>query len=287
VKTAVITTGGLGTRLLTCTKNNPKAMLPLYSKSFDNNPEPLLRPLIELIFENLYDCGFRRFCFIVNKKIKSSIINHLTPDQKFINLLSERNSSVDKRFIKILNRNYRKFNNSEILWISQKNPMGFGDALLSSKKFVGNNSFLLHAGDTYIPNYDFLKEFVLQFKNSKNAMGTLLLQKMKKIQGLGLANVKKIKNENVVFDVEEKPQNPKSNLGILPVYLFNPKIFDALKNTDLGHNNELQVTDAIKTLIKSNKKILSYNYGLKKWFDIGIPENYFKAFTSSYKESKI
>jgi UTP--glucose-1-phosphate uridylyltransferase len=215
------------------------------------------------------------------------MINHLTPDQKFINLLSERNSSVDKRFIKILNRNYRKFNNSEILWINQKNPMGFGDALLSSKKFVGNNSFLLHAGDTYIPNYDFLKEFVLQFKNSKNAMGTLLLQKMKKIQGLGLANVKKIKNENVVFDVEEKPQNPKSNLGILPIYLFKPKIFDALMNTDLGHNNELQVTDAIKTLIKSNKKILSYNYGLKKWFDIGIPENYFKAFTSSYKESKI
>jgi len=114
MKTAVITTGGLGTRLLTCTKSNPKAMLPLYSKSFDNNPEPLLRPLIETIFENLYDFGLRRFCFIVGAKTKSSIINHLSPDQKFIELLQKRDTLVDKRFVKILNRIYKKFNNSEI-----------------------------------------------------------------------------------------------------------------------------------------------------------------------------
>jgi len=287
MRTAVITTGGLGTRLLTCTKSNPKAMLPLYSKSFDKNPDPLLRPLIESIFENLYDYGFRRFCFIVGKKTKSSIINHLTPDQKFIELLKKRNTSVDKRFIKILNRVYKKFENSEISWVSQETPMGFGDALLSSKEFVGDDSFLLHAGDTYIPDYYFLKEFLSQFRNSKNISGSLLLQKTKNIKGYGLANVKKIKNENIVLHVEEKPKNPKSNLAILPIYLFKPLIFESLKKTSKGYNNELQVTDAVETLIKMDNKITSYNYGSKKWFDIGIPPNYFKALTLSFNKSKI
>ena len=68
MKTAVITTAGLGTRLLTTTKASPKTLLPLYDRSFDRNAEPLLRPLIEIIFENLYNNGFRRFCFIVGTK---------------------------------------------------------------------------------------------------------------------------------------------------------------------------------------------------------------------------
>ena len=51
MKTAVITTAGLGTRLLTTTKASPKTLLPLYDRSFDRNTEPLLRPLIEIIFE--------------------------------------------------------------------------------------------------------------------------------------------------------------------------------------------------------------------------------------------
>jgi UTP--glucose-1-phosphate uridylyltransferase len=286
MKTAVITTGGLGTRLLTCTKSNPKAMLPLYSKSFDHNTDPLLRPLIETMFENLYDCGFRKFCFIVGKKTKLSIINHLTPDQKFIELLKKRNSSVDRRFITILNRIYRKFNHSQISWISQETPMGFGDALFASRKFVGNDSFLLHAGDTYIPDYSFMKEFIAQFKNSKNISGSILIQKRKILKGYGLANIKKINNENIVYHVEEKPKNPKSNLAMLPIYLFKPTIFEALKKTAKGYNKELQVTDAIETLIKSNKKITAHNFGSKKWYDVGIPINYFQALTLSYKKSK-
>ena len=286
VKTAVITTGGLGTRLLTCTKSNPKAMMPLYCKSPDQNPEPMLRPLVETVFENLYDFGFRRFCFIVGEKTKNSIINHLTPDPKFIELLKKRNTAVDKRFIKILNRIYKKFDNSEISWVKQATPMGFGDALLSAKEFVGNDSFLLHAGDAFIPDYRFLKNFISTCNSSKYISSAILVQRRKIIKGYGLANIKKINNENIVLHVEEKPKKPQSNWAILPIYYFQPNIFDALKKTSKGHNNELQVTDAIETLIKSNNKVVAFNYGQKKWFDIGIPPNYFNALSLSYKKSK-
>ena len=101
MKTAVITAAGLGTRLLTFTKVAPKAMLPIYSKPFDSNDEPIMKPLIEHIFDNLYDLGFRKFCFIVNKISNLSIdkletFNYKNTDPiEFINL-----------WIKLLNKIY-------------------------------------------------------------------------------------------------------------------------------------------------------------------------------------
>ena len=283
MKTVVITTGGLGTRMLTFTKGNPKAMLPLYTKSNNITTKSLFKPLIEIIFENLYDCGFRRFCFIVGEKTKNSIIEHMLPDTKFIDLLKSRNFPEDKIFINALLKLYTKIINSDIKWIIQPTPAGFGDALLKSKKFVGDNDFLLHAGDSYFPDYQFLRNFIQYHKNSKNVSASLLLKKMKKLEGYGIAQVKKQDNENIVIDVKEKPKKPQSNLAILPVYVFNSNIFKALKNTSRGYKSELQVTDAIMTLINKNEKILGFNYGNEEWFDIGSPDSYFNALTHSYK----
>ena len=283
MKTAVITNGGLGTRMLTFTKGNPKTMLPLYTKSNDNYTKSFFKPLIEVIFENLYDQGFRKFCFIVGQKTQKSIIEHMLPDAKFINLLKNRNFPEDKIFIETLSKFYTKINNSKIKWIIQPTPAGFGDALLKSQKFVGNDDFLLHAGDTYFPEYEFLEDFIQKHKNSKNASASVLVKKMKNLKGYGIAQVKKQDNENIIIGVEEKPKKPRSNLAILPVYIFNSNIFKALKNTSKGYKSELQVTDAIMTLINKKEKVLGFNYGNKKWFDIGSPDNYFNALTYSYK----
>jgi len=288
MKTAIITTGGLGTRLLTYTKVSPKAMMPIFTKNNDKFSSslvntPLLRPLIEIIFENLYDLGYRRFCFIVGTKTRGAIFNHLDPDQKFIKLLKSRNMIFDKRFISHLNQLYKKINNCDISWISQSTPMGFGHALLSAHKFVKNEKFLLHAGDVYFPHYDFLKHLVSHNKKT-NSDVTLLLQTKKYTKGYGIAQINHLP-ENLVFDVKEKPLHPKSNLVILPVYIFNNKIFSALRRTSKGYNNELQLTDAIKTLIDDKNKVTSYKFPGKKWYDIGTPENYYKAFNYSYKQA--
>ena len=282
MKTAVITTGGLGTRLLTTTKESPKTMLPLYDKAYDDG-DPMLRPLIELIFHNLYNHGFRKFCIIVGSKTQSSILNHMSVDESFISLLKKRNSFHDKRFIKTLSDLYKKIENCEIHWIKQPTPMGFGHALLSAKKFV-DEDFLLHAGDTYFPNYDFIPQLIKLSKKTQNPSCSLLLQSKKHLEGYGIAEIQKKNNTNIVFNVEEKPKLPKSNLAILPVYTFKPNIFDALKRTKIGHNKELQVTDAIKTLINWNENVVALKM-TKQWFDIGTPHNYFKALTYSYKHN--
>lgn len=282
MKTAVITAGGLGTRLLTFTKVTPKAMLPIYNKSPDRNYEPVMKPLIEHIFDNLYDIGFRRFCFIVNKMAKSLIKEHFMTNKKYIKLLKNRSSKEDKRFLKLISTHDKKIKNSEIIWISQESPAGFGDALFRSKKFVGDNMFLLHAADAYFTDYKFIKNFIAEF-NKQRADCSIIVEKRKKVKGYGIAEFQK--KSSIINHVEEKPKYPKSNFAILPVYIFKPKIFDALKNTSKGYNCELQVTDGISTMINNEDKVTGKIFS-KKWFDIGTPINYHNAVVFSYNHSK-
>ena len=229
MKTAVITTGGLGTRLFTITKVLPKTMLPLFEKNPSDLNSPILRPLIEIIFNDLYDMGFRRFCFIVGEKTKQVIIDHFNKNDTFINLLKKRNSVIDKRFIKSLENFDKKFDKCEVSWITQSTPMGFGHALLSSKKFVGNETFLLYAGDAFFLKTNFLSDFIHNHQKSKDAICSVLLERKKYLKGFGIAQVKKKNNENIIFNIEEKPKKPKSNFAVLPVYIFEPLVFDALK----------------------------------------------------------
>tara|TARA_B100001013_G_scaffold307033_1_gene210419 strand:- start:46 stop:543 length:498 start_codon:yes stop_codon:yes gene_type:complete len=161
--------------------------------------------------------------------------------------------------------------------------MGFGHALLASKKFVGNDPFLLHTGDAYFPDYSFLTDFIKSSQYDKKTTTTLLLQYKKSLKGFGIAQTKKKVPLDIVFHVAEKPKKPQSNLVILPIYILKPDIFEALKKTSLGYNNELQVTDAINTLMGWNHKVTAYNFRNNKWFDIGTARAYFHALTYSFK----
>ena len=130
-------------------------------------------------------------------------------------------------------------------------------------------------------DYEFMQEFVNEYKNEK-ASCSLLVQKKEKVKGYGIAMFQN--KTKKIINVEEKPQKPKSKFAILPVYLFEPKIFEALKKTQLGHNGELQVTDGIMTLIKNNNKVIGLKYS-KKWFDIGTPKNFHDVIKYSYEIS--
>ncbi len=266
--------------MATLTKSYPKTMLPVYTKS-DYDDDILLKPILEVIFNNLYENGFRKFCIIINSNYKSTIKNHFNPDPSFIDLLSKRNKFHDKRFMKTLDKLYKKIGKSEIHWINQDTPMGFGHALLSAKKYVKNDDFLLHAGDTYFPNYALLPKLIDSFKQSPDISGSLLLESRKLLDGYGIAQIEKKNNQNIVIGVEEKPMKPKSKLAILPIYAFKSNIFEALKKTHNGYNKELQVTDAIHTLIRSNEKVVALKTN-DKWFDIGTPERYLTALNYSY-----
>ncbi|MDE1769759.1 MAG: hypothetical protein KGI28_04310 [Thaumarchaeota archaeon] len=279
INTAVIPAAGFGTRLLTLTKETPKEMVPLFYRI---NDEIVTCPLIERIFSQLFDSGIRNFCFIVGKK-KRAIEDHFTLDNDYVKLLQKNN----KTFQYILQDFYKKVEQSNIVWINQNIPKGFGDAVLHAKEFVGDKPFLVHAGDAFVrdSNEHIPKLIDAHAKNDSDI--TLFLREIKNPRSYGVAQAKKIgKNLYYVRKVEEKPKQPKSNFALMPLYIFEPIIFDALQITKPGLRNELQLTDAIQQVIEWDGDVKAIKFmRADDCIDIGTPDNYFRALKVSYRDS--
>lgn len=279
INTAVIPAAGLGTRLLTATKEMPKEMVPIFCKE---GTQIVARPLIEQIFLQMFDAGIRNFYIIVGKK-KRAIEDHFTPDRDYLNL-----SSNNKVFGKIIKNFYDKVEKSNLVWINQNTPKGFGAAVLTAKDVVGNRPFIVHAGDAFIRgNSDHLKNLISSYDTTKSDI-MLYIREILNPKAYGVAEAKKIQeNYYKVFRVEEKPKYPKSNFALMPLYIFNSKIFDALSSIKPGLRNELQLTDGIQQVIECNGNVNAIKF--KKaddCIDIGTPENYFRSLQVSFSDSK-
>ena len=278
IDTAVIPVAGLGTRLLTLTKNNPKEMVPIFAKSFN---EITLRPLIEQIFLQLYDSGIRNFFFIVGKN-KRSIEDHFTPEINYQGLKKK-----DQNYIDLLKDFYDKIEKSNIVWINQNSPRGFGAAVLNAKEVVGSKSFIVHAGDAFVRNNNkHIKKLIKTFEKNKPEI-IFYVKEIKKPKTYGIVKIKKINSHNFkILNIEEKPKKPKSNLAVMPIYIFKPSIFNVLLKTKPGVGKEIQLTDAIQKMIKDKKNVEAIKFlGKNDCIDIGTPENYYLATCISYKDS--
>jgi len=284
INKAIITAAGLGTRLLSATKEMPKEMLPLFS--VNSNGELTVKPVLQLIFEQLYDKGFRKFCFIVGRG-KRSVEDHFTSDYAFIELLSKKNKTEKARELKDF---YRKIESSTVIWINQPEPKGFGDAVLRAEAFAGNEPVLVHAGDTYIISKDnlFLDRMLEVF--SKNKPAALLLLKeihvRRQLKHYGVAEAVDRGDFLIINRVVEKPEKPPSNLAIMPIYIFNPVIFEALREINPSIGGELQLTDAIQKLIERGLNVQAIKLHEDELrLDVGTPETYWEALKYSYKYS--
>jgi UTP--glucose-1-phosphate uridylyltransferase len=275
----VITAAGLGTRLLPITKELPKEMLPVFIREKE---AVFLKPLLQALFEQLYDFGFREFCFVVGRG-KRSVEDHFTPDWEFVAKLEEKGKH---RLAKELSKFYKMVESSRIAFINQPKPLGFGHAVLTAKFFVGNEPFMVCAGDTYIISNknSFIKTMIDAFENDVSA--TLLLQKVSNPKEYGVALVDFSGNYYNVLKVVEKPEIPPSNLAIMPFYFFKPEIFDVLEKLKPGFGGEIQLTDAIQGLIDRGRKVSAVMLRDDEIrLDIGTPENYWEAIRMSYKYS--
>lgn len=275
----VITVGGKGTRLLPITKTIPKEMLPIFSRSTNN--ERIVTPLLNLIFEQLYNLKIRDYCFITNKE-KKTIQEHFTINKSFLYELKKDQKKIILEF-------YKKVNNSNLNWINQKKPLGFGNAVLKAEKFVRNENFILHAGDAVITGSKIhpISRLINTAKKNNDVSAILLCKKITDPKRYGVPTIKKL-SESIfeVTEVEEKPINPKSKLGILPMYFFKPNIFDCLKKIKPGKNNEYQLTDAIQMLLEQNHKVLAITLeNNEKEIDVGTVESYRESLTLTYKYS--
>ena len=277
IDTVVIPAAGLGTRLFTITKESPKEMVPIFYRT--SKGTVLVKPLLEIIFENLFDSGFRNFCIIVGRG-KEQIENHLSPHYDFIDLLKKKG---EYEYSNILLQLYKKIEKSSIIWIRQHLQKGLGPATLLAREVIGDKTFLFHAGDLYIPRSAHLHHMINTHMKMKPS-ATIGIKKVHNPWQYGVASLSRKKNGVYkIIRVVEKPKNPPTSFALTGVDIFEPEIFDAIKNTKKSVNNEIQLTDSIQTLIKTNHYVLASKMNPHDvCIDIGTPDNYFAAIKYSY-----
>lgn len=280
IRKVVVPTAGLGTRLFPATKEQPKEMLPIFSRLTNSNVG--VKPLLQLVFEQLYDTGFREFCFVVGRG-KRSIEDHFTPDHNSVVML-KNNRKGDQA--SDLNGFYTKLKTSTIIWVNQPEPKGFGDAVFMAHPFVQNEHCLVHAGDTYIvsENARHLRLLINVYERF-NADAAFIVQEIEDPRQYGIIEAKEI--EKRVYRVKaavEKPEKPTTNLAIMPIYIFHPVVFKALEKTRPGKGEEIQLTDAIQKLIEWGLNVCAVQLSPDEVrLDIGSPETYWEALNLSYK----
>ena len=273
----VLTVAGMGTRLLPLTKELPKEMLPIYSRT--KTDELVLKPILQVIFESLYDYKIRDFCFVVGRT-KHAVESHFTPDPDLLNFLKKEKK---KKLFLMLKDYFSKLEQSNIVFTYQPKPIGFGDAIEKGKKFVGNDFFLLHAGDDIVisKNNDHLKRLETSFVKY-NAEIACLIEEVEDPRKYGVVSgnilEKGILNVKVM---QEKPKKPKSKYAIVAIYLFKPSIFEYLEQAKNQSESEKQLAEAFNIALKKGKRVIGVI--LKKnehRIDIGTPETYAKVLNS-------
>ena len=261
VKKAIIPAAGLGTRFLPATKSQPKEMLPIVDK-----------PTIQYIIEEAVASGIEEILIITGRN-KRAIEDHF---DKSIELELQLEQTGKDEVLKMV----RDISNMvNIYYIRQKEPKGLGHAINCAKTFVGNEPFAVMLGDDVVDSeVPCLKQLMDCYDEHKTSIVGVQKVPLNQVSKYGIINGTPISNRVYkVNDVIEKPKESEapSNIAILGRYIITPKIFDILENTKPGNGGEIQLTDALKTLI-SEEDMYAYNFEGRR-YDVGDKEGFLEA----------
>jgi UTP--glucose-1-phosphate uridylyltransferase len=278
---AVILAAGLGTRLLPVTKETPKEMFPIFAVGIDG--KPCLKPLLQVVFEQLHDVGFREFCFVVGRG-KRAIEDYFTPDRAFLSFLSERGKKMQAREMQDF---YRRVNECTITFVNQPELRGTGDAVQRTRTFTAGEPFLLHMGDDLILSREnsHLKRLVDVFQKRK-ADAAFFATRVKDPTMYGVIVGKQVaKGLHKVETIVYQPKKPPSNLSDVAAYILKPNIYPEIKKVKpLKESGEISLIPAIQALINKGGKVYAVELQPKeKRIDIGNAEKYREALNITYQ----
>lgn len=234
IKKAVIPAAGLGTRVLPASKAIPKEMLPIVDK-----------PAIQYIVEEAVNAGITDILIITNRG-KGAIEDHFDHSFELEQMLLQKGK--DKAYGEVAS----VCNLANIYFLRQKETRGLGDAVLRAKEFIGDDPFaVLYGDDVIIGEVPAIGELCEAYeKYCKSVVGIKEVPDEAVVKYCSL-KVDKIDDKTFgVSDMIEKPSiyNKFSNYAVLGRCVLDSNIFDILENTPNGVGNELQLTDAMKTV---------------------------------------
>ncbi len=263
IKQAIIPLAGLGTRLLPLTSVFAKELLPINGK-----------PGLEYIIDECIDAGIKEIIFIISNK-KKMIKKYFYNDTFFKDIIKKKK---DKRIIseykKILK--YRKM----IKFVYQNKPLGTGDAVLKTKKFIKDNYFLMIMPDDLIIKKNCSKEMIKMHIKYRSSIIASMTVKKRNVSRWGIFKINKnlSKNNFTIKDVIEKPniKEAPSNKAIIGRYILPKLIFKKLPKLKKSKGGEIHITDAIQMMIKEDSKFVGHNFA-GKYLDCGTMSGYIKS----------
>lgn len=260
IKKAILPAAGLGTRFLPATKASPKEMLPIVDK-----------PLIQYAVEEAISSGINDF-IIITGKYKRAIEDHFDTSYRLEEKL--RMDGKDKILQEI-----DKLNHINIAYIRQRTPLGLGHAILCAGPFVKDEPFVVILSDDVIePEYALLKEMIDVY--NEKGCPVIALEEVPQMEVRRYGIVDGVQEGGIfrINDLVEKPmpENAPSNFAIIGRYILTPDIFKILQSQKPGAGNEIQLTDALKELLKK-KPIYGITIKKGKRYDAGDKLGYLKA----------
>jgi len=236
IRKAVFPAAGLGTRFLPATKASPKEMLPLVDK-----------PLIQYVIEESVASGVESILIITGRD-KAAIENHFDISFELEQLLKERGKNDLFEQVRAIS------DIAHISYTRQKQALGLGHAIHQAKDFVGNESFaVLLADDIVDGEKPALQQMVEVFEKYQAPVIATMQVAGKDISRFGVIDANEVEpNVFKIKDMVEKPSfaDAPSDLAIIGRYIFTPDIFQAIEQTTPGSGGEIQITDAMRILLK-------------------------------------
>ncbi|MBX3287854.1 MAG: UTP--glucose-1-phosphate uridylyltransferase GalU [Acidobacteria bacterium] len=236
VRKAVFPAAGLGTRFLPATKASPKEMLPLVDK-----------PLIQYSVEEAVASGIDSILIITGRD-KSAIENHFDISFELEQMLKERGKDEMFKQVRAIT------DIAKISYTRQKQALGLGHAIYQAKDFVGDEPFAALLADDIV---DAEVPALAQMIKIYEEFGCPVVATMQ-VEGEAISRFGVIDAEEVspgvfkINDMVEKPayEDAPSDLAIIGRYIFTPDIFEAIEETKPGSGGEIQITDAMRLLLK-------------------------------------
>ena len=262
VRKAVIPAAGYGTRFLPTTKAQPKEMMTIVDK-----------PAIQYIVEEAVASGIEEICIIVGPQ-NESIKNHFTRSPELENLLENKGQSDLLTYLNSISRGV----NFE--FVKQAQVKGLGYAISLARDFVGNEPFAVLLADDiiYSPNKPCLKQVIEVFEKGKNPVIGIQPVHPSQVDKYGIIAGEQIDNQTfIVSDLVEKPPvtSAPSNQAVLGRYVLTPEVFECIDNTKPGRGGEIQLTDALRLLLKKTR-LVAYAFEGQR-YDTGDKLGYLKA----------
>lgn len=262
IKKAVIPAAGYGTRFLPITKSQPKEMIPIVDT-----------PVIQYVVEEAVASGITDILMIIGKG-KRAIEEHFDRSP----ILEE--SLIEKKNFEMLEKIRKISNLANIHFVWQKEMNGLGDAVKLAKYHVNNEPFAVLLGDTLVQSEGepVTHQLIRVFERYRGSVVALEKVEPEMVHRYGVIDGKPLDgNVLVARDWIEKPSASEapSNLAVASRYIFTPEIFTYLDKTPPGKNNEIQLTDAMRMLVKKQAM-----YGLifnGKRYDIGNKLGFLKT----------